>query len=182
MEAFVDKMDFYRGKYSSYRLKSLCALRGENESFVDVMTILLEEESNSTSAFCISLLLPIKEMFPYISQVCLSFNETPLQIIEALYRERGTTLSAINLRLLQDLPNTKSDIESITRRMLNTNPTVDSALVTYLNQTHLPKEDTEILSQIAFYNDRSLLAKIICKRKGWPNASLNKLSFLLSHV
>lgn len=177
MKAFTDKKDFYRGRYNDYRFRSLCALEGCSEELTEFLYFVRTSDSRYSTCLAIALLLNLKDLFPYLSFIQYLADEDLLPYIKMVCKARNLRLSEVNERLIEDLPNSKKRIEEITGRSFEKGLNLNDSVYNFLS---LPEEDRKLLAQSAFYDERSFICKIFCKRKGWTNTSLNKLEVLFN--
>lgn len=181
MKAYTDKIDFYRGRYKEQKIKNVCSLEGEKEVFTDLLLFLSNSKNRYCSCILISLLLPTKEILPYLS-LCLYMTEEReelMYLINICYRVRELKNNSIGRRLIKGIPNSLSYIKDLSGRDITSylSISIEQSIFNYLKE-FIDKEDAEVLSKVAFYDDRYHLLKIICKGRGWSNASLNSLSLL----
>lgn len=179
MKAYTDKLDFYRGRYKDQRLKNVCSLEGESESFLNLLSLSMGYKSRYCSAILILLLIPAKEMLPYLCLILtLSTEEDLTDLYQLCYRVRELPMGVVNQRIISNLPSSLDYLYELTSRDIPqfiSDPSIQICISSYLGQ-FMSKEDASLLGEIAFYDDRSLLMRTICKRRGWSTPSLNNLA------
>lgn len=106
-------------------------------------------------------------------------REELMYLIDICYRVRELKDNSIGRRLIKGIPNSLSYIKDLSGRDITSylSISIEQSIFNYLKE-FIDKEDAEVLSKAAFYDDRYHLLKIICKGRGWSNASLNSLSLL----
>lgn len=183
MKAFTDKLDFYKGKYKEQKIKNICSIEGEDESFLDLLNIFYTSKDRYTAAIGCSLLLSTKEVIAYTSLcICLS-NESKEEIVNTCFRAMKFKPGHLISRVLSyGLPDKIDLIEKLSSRYIekHISISINQSISDYLSQ-FMDKKDASIISDIAFYDDRALLLKIIGKQRGWSNESLNNVSVLYTH-
>lgn len=177
MKGYTSKIDFYRGQYRDYRLKALCASQGSSKEFTDFIMMMASAKSRYVCSMGVILLLPMQEIFPYLALVQYVIGEDLDEERRICCSAAGFCLSTVQLRLIQDIPSSLKQIESITGKTYFSSVSPSESVYRFLD---LPEEDRSLLSSIAFYDDRKFLCRIICKRRGWPTAALNRLEVLLN--
>jgi hypothetical protein len=179
MKAYTDKKDFYRGRYREQTVKDMCALEGATKHILELFLYLLNNKDRYNASVLISLVIPIKEMLPYLSLIKLIADEQyPIELVDICYRVREVEMGSINSRLIDSIPSSIDLISTISNRQIIAYQSLDTSIDRMLSQFMEDKEDVSLLSGISFYNESSFLLKIICKRKGWTNNSLNKISLI----